>query len=68
MPAFDTAKTRIFRRPRCDWEASISISRGNARQDPTGHRSLYILGFGITGAIFANALVFVYFMSFYTSG
>jgi hypothetical protein len=67
MPEFDSTNTHAFRRPLCDWEASISISRGDDRYDP-GHRSLYVLGFGIAGAIFANAIVFIYFVSFQSSG
>jgi hypothetical protein len=37
------------------------ISQDDARQGPMGHQILYVLGFGIAGAIFANALVFIYF-------
>ena len=34
----------------------ISISRDDTR-DPADHRMLYVLGFGIAGAIITNALV-----------
>ena len=34
----------------------ISISRDDTR-DPADHRTLYVLGFGIAGAIITNALV-----------
>ena len=37
----------------------ISISRDDTR-DPADHRMLYVLGFGIAGAILTNALVFIY--------
>ena len=37
------------------------ISQDDARQDPSGHRMLYVLGFGIAGAILSNMLVFIYF-------
>ena len=30
------------------------ISQDDARQDPSGHRMLYVLGFGIAGAILSN--------------
>jgi hypothetical protein len=32
------------------------------------HRMLYVLGFGIAGAILTNALVFIYFAVVYASG
>jgi hypothetical protein len=35
--------------------------------DPAENRTLYVLGFGVLGAILANALVLIYFASFYTS-
>jgi hypothetical protein len=44
------------------------MSQDDARQDPAGHRVLYVLGFGIAGAIFANAAIFAYFALFYASG
>ena len=44
------------------------ISADDARQEPTGYQMLYVLGFGLAGAIFAKALVFIYFVSFYASG
>jgi hypothetical protein len=36
--------------------------------DAAGHRTLYVLGFGVLGAISTNTLVFIYFVSFYASG
>ena len=42
----------------------ISISRGDTR-DHADHRMLYVLGFGIAGAIVTNALVFIYFALVY---
>ena len=42
----------------------ISISRGDTR-DHAEHRMLYVLGFGIAGAIVTNALVFIYFALVY---
>ena len=45
----------------------IAISRDDAR-DMADRRVLYVLGFGIVGAIVTNALVFIYFALFYASG
>jgi hypothetical protein len=41
-------------------EAPIIISKDDARQGPTDHKVLYVLGFGIAGAILANMTVFLY--------
>jgi hypothetical protein len=46
--------------------ATTNIS-GRAHR-PAPHRVLYVLGFGIAGAIFANAAVFAYFALLYASG
>jgi hypothetical protein len=45
----------------------ISISRDDIR-DHADHRMLYVLGFGIAGAIVTNAVVFIYFAVIYASG
>jgi hypothetical protein len=47
--------------------APISTSRDDTR-DHADHRVLYVLGFGIAGAIVTNALVFIYFAAVYASG
>jgi hypothetical protein len=44
----------------------ISISLDDTR-DHVDHRVLYVLGFGIAGAIVTNALVFIYFAVVYAS-
>jgi hypothetical protein len=44
----------------------ISIFRHDTREH-ANHRMLYVLGFGIAGAIVTNALVFVYFAAVYAS-
>jgi hypothetical protein len=49
-------------------KAPIMISQDDVRQDPTGHRMLYVLGLGIAGAILVDLLIFIYFASFYTPG
>ena len=46
--------------------ACIVCSRDDA--DPSGHRVLYVLGLGIAGAVVSNAIVFIYFASFYVPG
>ena len=45
----------------------ISISRDDTR-DHADHRMLYVLGFGLAGAIVTNALAFIYFAVVYASG
>jgi hypothetical protein len=49
-------------------KAPTTISQDDAQPDPMGHRVLYVLGFGLAGAILANMLVFIYFISFYAPG
>ena len=43
----------------------IVASRDDARQDQLEERTLYILGFGMAGAILANAALLIYFTSRY---
>jgi hypothetical protein len=43
-------------------------SQEEAYPDSAGNLTLYVLGFGVLGAIFTNALVLIYFASFYMSG
>jgi hypothetical protein len=68
MPAFDSAETHMSRRKHSASKASILISQDGARQDFSGRRALYILGFGTAGAILANAIIFGYFALYYASG
>lgn len=68
MPAFDSVATRVSECAHCASEAPILISQDDAHQDPSGHHMLYVLGFGLAGAILSNMLVFIYFAMFYTSG
>ena len=68
MPAFDAADTRVSKRTHCASKGPIMISQDAARQGPDGHRMLYVLGFGLAGAILSNILVFIYFAMFYASG
>jgi hypothetical protein len=48
-------------------EAPIMISHDDTRDDPGERRVLYVLGFGIAGAIAANSAIFGYFALLYAS-
>jgi hypothetical protein len=67
MSELNPAETNTSRRAYLDTQAPIIISREDLRQDPAGRRTLYVLGFGIAGAIITNMAVFTYFTSFYAS-
>jgi hypothetical protein len=56
MTKVDPAEIPASKRPRFAANAPIMISQDAARQGPMGHQVLYVLGFGLAGAIFANAL------------
>jgi hypothetical protein len=43
-------------------------SRDHSRPDPLDGRSLYVLGFGVAGAVLVNAILLIYFVSLYSSG
>jgi hypothetical protein len=47
---------------------SITASRDPTQSDPLNGRMLYVLGFGVAGAILANAIMLIYFVSLYASG
>jgi hypothetical protein len=49
-------------------ELPVIISKNDARQGHIDHHVLYVLGFGVAGAIFVNMTVFLYFLSFHASG
>lgn len=49
-------------------ELPVIISKNDARQGHIDHRVLYVLGFGVGGAIFVNMSVFLYLLSFHASG
>jgi hypothetical protein len=42
-------------------EAPIQLSSEEARQGDLARNTLHVLGFGLVGAILANALVFAFF-------
>jgi hypothetical protein len=64
----ESHETRICERGHFTTPAPIMISHDDSREDPAGRRTLYVLGFGIAGAILANTLVFACFASFDASG
>ena len=68
MTKFDFAEIPISKRAHFPVQAPTMISEDDARQEPTGYQVLYVLGFGLAGAIFGDTLVFIYFVSFYASG
>ena len=68
MTKFDFAEKHISKRAHFGVQAPTMISGDDARQEPSGYQVLYVLGFGLAGAIFANTLVFIYFALFYASG
>jgi hypothetical protein len=55
-------------RPKRPTAPLTAASRDDARQDALDGRTLYVLGFGIVGAILANAIPLIYFASLYASG
>ena len=65
MGTYDAAEKHITRSAHCASETPVG---DGARQDPAERRMLYVLGFGIAGAICANASVYGYFALFYASG
>ena len=65
MPRFDS-EMHVSKSENFVTEVPIMIYQDE--QDAAGYRVLYVLGFGIAGAISANAVIFAYFALFYTSG
>ena len=65
MPEFRPVEVHVSKRVHFASEAPIVISQDDAPQSPSGRRMLYVLGFGIAGAIFADAVVFTYLALFY---
>ena len=59
---------KLDSRIECLTRVPIVGSQDPDQEDPSDWRTLlYVLGFGIAGAIFANALLFVCFASLYAS-
>jgi len=53
---------------RARFAAQALISRHEQRQNPSDYQVLYVLGFGIAGAILANMTLFIYFVTLYAAG
>jgi len=54
MTKVDPAEIPASKRLRFAATAPIMISQDDAGQGPMGHQVLYVLGFGLAGAIFAK--------------
>jgi hypothetical protein len=67
MSKLDLTEQHAAERARFAARVPIAISQCDTC-DSADHRVLYVLGFGIAGAIVMNALVFIYFAAFYASG
>jgi hypothetical protein len=68
MSKIDTVETRSDNQGKLPLQQAVVPSHDEASSDPTGSRMLYVLGFGVLGAILTNTLVFIYFTSFYVFG
>ena len=54
---------------RAEYDAQAPIiSRDDSGQSTTDYQVLYVLGFGIAGAILVNMTLFIYFVAAYTQG
>jgi hypothetical protein len=62
MCEFNCARTRVSNRSHLRHQAPIEIYSDGAPQGDMAHNTLHVLGFGLAGAILANALVLVYFL------
>jgi len=67
MTTLDSPELRSSKRDPFAAPPRITISQDDARQGPMGHQMLYVLGFGIAGAVLTDALVFIYFALLYVS-
>jgi hypothetical protein len=63
-----TIKTRVASTAGSPLQPTPGPSQDERYRDPGENRTLYILGFGVLGAIMADTLVLIYFASLYTSG
>jgi hypothetical protein len=63
MSASDSTEKRSTHHPHFIPKMSIEIPSDSARQGEMGLNMLYVLGFGLAGAVFANAIILFYFTS-----
>ena len=68
MSELDSAEKHDTERAQFAVEAPVIISQDHAQQGPNDHQVLYVLGFGVAGAILANMLVFIYFVLLHALG
>jgi hypothetical protein len=68
MSKIETIKTRGASAAGSPLQPAPVPSPDERYRDPGENRTLYVLGFGVLGAILADTLVLIYFASFYTSG
>ena len=60
MCVFDFAETKLSCLACVTPKAPFKISSDDARQGDTSQNTLYVLGFGLAGAILGNALVLAF--------
>jgi hypothetical protein len=68
MSQIDTIETHDKSHAQLPLQSAIVPSQDDTSSDPAGNRTLYVLGFGVLGAILTNTVVFIYFASLYASG
>jgi hypothetical protein len=68
MSKIDTMERHIRKHEQVPLQSAAVSSQDETCPDPAGNRTLYVFAFGVLGAILTNALVFIYFASFYASG
>jgi len=56
------------KRTKCATPLLPVAPRDDTRPDPLEGRALYVLGFGIAGAILTNTVLLLYFVSLYATG
>ena len=62
MCELNCAGTRASNRSHLRHQAPIEIYSDDAQQGDMAYNTLHVLGFGLAGAILANALVLFYFL------
>jgi hypothetical protein len=68
MSKIKTVKTRGASAAGSPLQPTPVPSQDEKYRDPGENRTLYVLGFGVLGAILADTLVLIYLASFHTSG
>jgi hypothetical protein len=67
MSKIKTVKTRGASAAGSPLQPTPVPSQDEKYRDPGENRTLYVLGFGVLGAILADTLVLIYLASFHTS-